>query len=162
MGLFLFFFFFGLDFSLSLPLNFDKIYINAIYYWCRHEERRITNQLEQVSFKLMMLRNRDYPTKELLVDRTSFAMSDEDLPNIEVDSKNSGRWVSDLIYFKYLFTRTLLVHVPRSQPSFNTERTRTIAIHDFQAILVNGVMKAIGSGKICKATVEKMCPHKIK
>lgn len=26
----------------------------------------------------------------------------------------------------------------------------TIAIYDIQAILVNGVMKAVGSGKICK------------
>lgn len=35
----------------------------------------------------------------------------------------------------------------------------TIAIYDIQAILVNGVMKAVGSGKICKTKVEEIWQH---
>lgn len=35
----------------------------------------------------------------------------------------------------------------------------TIAIYDIKAILVNGVMKAVGSGKICKTKVEEIWQH---
>lgn len=31
--------------------------------------------------------------------------------------------------------------------------------NDIQAILVNGVMKAVGSGKICKTKVEEIWQH---